>query len=239
MSDIKRPTSSSSQKKQDITTSREGSAKLKQIRPNSGKKNSTGSKTEVFPVSKITSKSGAAYELSDDETANTKSNKSNKISKLDLKSDSTSNSLANMTKDKSPLSKMYELSDDDESMPNTNKGKHKHNNNTKDNSNSHIAGGVHQQQMLSDTAVGSVRPSSSSQRKEQAARVGSANKQTTDNDRSIASKTLPTATAVSKPTGDQQKNLTQSKLFTLPDKNRVKMWVQNVGQFSSEFHKIG
>jgi hypothetical protein len=75
-------------------------------------------------------------------TANTKSNKSDKISKLDLKNYSTSNSLANKTKDKSPPSKMYELSDDDESMPNTNKGKH-NNKNTKDNSNSHNAGGVH------------------------------------------------------------------------------------------------
>jgi hypothetical protein len=181
------------------------------------------------------------YELSDHETANTKSNKSDKISKLDLKNDSTSNSLAKKTKDKSPLSKMYELNDDDESIPNTNKGKHNNNNNTKDNSNGQNEGGVHQQQMLSDTAAGSIRPSSRShsQRKEQAARVDSANKQTTDNDRSIFSKTLPTATAVSKPTGDQQKDLTQSKLFTLPDKNRVKMWVQNVGQFSSEFHKVG
>lgn len=55
MSDIKRPNSSSSQKKQDITTSREDSAKLKQIRPDSGKKNSNGNKTEVLPVSKTTS----------------------------------------------------------------------------------------------------------------------------------------------------------------------------------------
>jgi hypothetical protein len=69
MSDIKRPTSSSSQKKQDIATSREGSAKLKQIRPDSSKNNSNGNKTEVLPVLKTTLKSGAVgmYELSDDE----------------------------------------------------------------------------------------------------------------------------------------------------------------------------
>jgi hypothetical protein len=93
--------------------------------------------------------------------------------------------------------------------------------------------------MLSDTAASSVRPSSSSQRKEQTARVGSANKQTTDNDRSIASKTLPTATAVSKLTGDQQKISRNQNCLRCQTRTEFKCGFKTLASFHQNFIKSG